>query len=138
RRVARRDEIPEGSRAIVERLVDARLLVADRRNGADVIEVAHESLLRQWLPLSSWLETDAADLKLIEGVERASGEWARNGRREAWLDHRSERLIAAEGLVIRDDLRSRLGEEGADYLAACRVREDAQRADLLGAYELSV
>jgi hypothetical protein len=37
RRVARHDEIPERSRSIVERLVEARLLVADRRAGIDVI-----------------------------------------------------------------------------------------------------
>jgi hypothetical protein len=109
RRLARLDEIPEGSRAIVERLVAARLLVADRRAGVDVIEVAHESLLRQWPALTAWLGADAADLKLVEGVERAAGEWARNGRLEAWLDHRADRLAAADRLMERDDFRRRLG-----------------------------
>jgi hypothetical protein len=33
---ARRDEIPEGSRTIVERLVKKRLLVADRRSGYEL------------------------------------------------------------------------------------------------------
>jgi WD40 repeat protein len=127
RRVARLDEIPDGSRAIVERLVDARLLVADRRAGTDVIEAAHESLLRQWPALTAWLDTDAADLKLVEAVERAAGEWVRNDRFEAWLDHRGDRLRAAERLVMRDDFRKRLGEEGATYLVACRAREEAER-----------
>src|SRR5262249_48228333 len=58
RRVARVDEIPENSRAIVERLVATRLLIADRRAGVDVIEVAHESLLRRWPALTAWLEAD--------------------------------------------------------------------------------
>jgi len=127
RRVARLTEIPQGSYPIVERLVDARLLVADRRAGIDVIEVAHESLLRQWSSLSAWLETDAADLKLVEGVERASGEWVRNGRREPWLDYRADRLAAAERLVARDEFRRRLGEDGVTYLAACRAHEEADR-----------
>jgi WD40 repeat protein len=127
RRVASLDEIPDGSRAIVERLVDARLLVADRRAGIDVIEPAHESLLRQWPALTAWLETDAADLKLVEGVERAGGEWAHNSRLEAWLDHRGDRLSAAEQLIARDDFRKRLGDEGAAYLAACRARDEAER-----------
>ncbi len=127
RRVARRDEIPEGSRAIVERLVGTRLFVADRRNGIDVIEVAHESLLRQWPALTAWLEADAEDLKVVDVVERAAAEWARNGRHEAWLDHRAERLSAADRLALRDDFRKRLGAEGADYLAACRAREEAER-----------
>ena len=51
-----------GSRAVVTRLVDARLLVADRRSGADIVDVAHESLLRQWPALTEWLKADAADL----------------------------------------------------------------------------
>ena len=59
---------------MVERLVEARLLVADRRARVDVIEVAHESLLRRWPALTAWLEADAGDLKLVEGVERAAGE----------------------------------------------------------------
>ena len=127
RRAARRNEIPQASRAFIERLIDARLLIADRRAGTDVIEVAHESLLRQWQTLTAWLDADEADLKLVEGVERAAGEWLRNGRIEAWLDHRSDRLMAAERLVTRDDFRSRLGDVGAAYLAACGAREGAER-----------
>jgi WD40 repeat protein len=129
RRVARLDEIPADSRAIVERLVGARLLVADHRAGIDVIEVAHESLLRQWPALASWLEADAGDLKAIEGVERAANEWNRNERQGAWLDHRAERLLAAERLTMRQDFHRRLGEEGNAYLNACRAREDAERRE---------
>lgn len=127
RRVARIDEIPQTSAAIVERLVRERLLIADRRDGVDVIEVAHESLLRQWPALASWLEADADNLKLIEGVERAATEWTRNSRLPAWLDHRAERLAAADQLAGRDDFRRRLGPEGAAYLAACRTREATEK-----------
>jgi hypothetical protein len=124
RRVARLDEFPQNSRAMVERLVKARLLVADRRSSEDVIEVAHESLLRQWPALMAWLQADADDLKLIDAVERAAGEWARNGGREGWLDHRAERLRAAERVATRQDFRKRLGEESIAYLDACRARDD--------------
>jgi hypothetical protein len=127
RRVARLGEIPEVSRAVLQRLVEARLLLVDRRAGADVVEVAHESLLRQWPALAAWLQTDSDDLKFVEGVERAAGEWSRNGRREGWLDHRAERLSAAEKVAARDDFRARLGEGGIAYLAACRSRETTER-----------
>jgi WD40 repeat protein len=129
RRLARVKEIPEASRAMVERLVAARLLVADRRDGADVIEVAHESLLRRWPALAAWLEADADNLKVVDGVERASAEWTRNGRDEAWLDHRAERLTSAEQLVARADFHKRLGEDGVAYLMACRAHEDAERRE---------
>jgi CHASE2 domain-containing sensor protein len=127
RRAARFEDIPQASRGVIERLIDARLLIADRRAGTDVIEVAHESLLRQWQTPTLWLDTDAADLKLVEGVERAAAEWSRNGRLEPWLDHRSDRLMAAERLVARDDFRLRLGDVGAAYLAACGAREEVER-----------
>jgi formylglycine-generating enzyme required for sulfatase activity len=128
RRVTRLDEIPEGSRSIVKRLVDdARLLVADRRSGVDVVEVAHESLLRQWPTLRAWLDADAADLKVVEGVERAADEWLCNGRLNPWLDHRDDRLSAAEKVTVREDFRRRLGEEGIAYLSACRKAESGKR-----------
>ena len=127
RRVARRDDIPEASRAFVERLVEARLLVADRRIGVQVVEVAHESLLRRWSALATWLDADMADLMLVEGVERAASEWQRNECLEAWLDHRGERLAAADALMARDDFRRRLGDAGLAYLAACRARDEAER-----------
>ena len=127
RRVAQLNEFPQGARAMVERLVAARLLVADRRAGADVVEVAHESLLRQWPALTAWLQTDADDLKLVDAIDRAASEWARNDRQDGWLDHRSERLAAGERVATREDFRKRLGATGVDYLTACRARELSQR-----------
>jgi WD40 repeat protein len=129
RRVARLDEFHGHSHAMVERLIEARLLVADRRAGIDVIEVAHESLLRRWPALTAWLESDVENLKLIEAVDRAAGEWARSGQLDAWLDHRAERLEAAELLASRQDFRERIGNNGLAYLAACRTREEAERKD---------
>ena len=136
RRVARLEEIPSGSRAIVARLIDARLLVADRRSGADIVDVAHESLLRQWPALTEWLKADAADLQTVDAVERAAGEWARNGRDDAWLDHRAERLRAAERVSTRPDFRKRLGDDGLAYIEACRRRETAERRKKVLAYSL--
>ncbi len=129
RRVAARSEIPEGSRAIVDRLVEARLLVADRRGGADVIEVAHESLLRQWVPLTAWLDGEAANLTALQGVERAAAEWDRNHQSETWLDHRGERLQGAVLLLSRSDFRARLNPHAIKYLSACLTRETTEIRD---------
>jgi formylglycine-generating enzyme required for sulfatase activity len=123
RREARLKDLPQGSHALIQRLIEIRLLVADKRSGIDVVEVAHESLLRQWPALQVWLKADADDLKIVDIIERAAREWARNGRREGWLDHRAERLAAAERVAARADFRERLGKEGVDYLEACRSRE---------------
>jgi WD40 repeat protein len=127
RRVARLDEFAGTTRAMVDRLVRARLLVVDRRGGIDVVEVAHESVLRQWPPLASWLQAVADDLRVVDSVERAAGEWVGNGRLAAWLDHRADRLSAAERVAAQEDFRRRLGSERLEYLAACRAREKRQR-----------
>ena len=81
--------------------------------------------------LTNWLQADANDLKIIDGVERAAGEWMRNGRQSAWLDHRGERLSAAERVATREDFRKRLGEDGIAYLEACRFHETEERREKL-------
>ena len=121
RRSASVESIPPASRAVLDRFVAARLLVVDRRQGVDVVEVAHESLLRQWHSLLAWLDADAADLKLVEEVERAASEWDRNGCLDAWLDHRADRLEAAERLVRRHEFAVRAGDVGLAYVSACRA-----------------
>ena len=127
RRVARLEEFAPSERAMVGRLVEARLLVADRRSGADVVEIAHESLLRQWPPLTEWLKLDAENLKLLDAIERAASDWVRHSGAAAWLDHRGERLRAAERLATRADFRKRLANDGLAYIEACRAREAAER-----------
>lgn len=126
RRVARMAEFSPAQAAIVERLVASRLLVVDQRDGTSVVEIAHESLLRQWHELGGWLEEDAGSLKIIESVEWATGEWLRGGKSADLLDHRTRRLRTAERLVSRKDYRQRLGEQGLDYLRACRRRDRRQ------------
>ena len=127
RRVARLDEFSENLLAMIERLVEARLLVADRRSGVDIVEIAHESLLRQWPELTEWLKADADDLKLVETLERAASEWVRNGRHVDWLDHRGARLRSAERVARREDFRKRLGEQGLAYLDACRKQQEQRK-----------
>jgi formylglycine-generating enzyme required for sulfatase activity len=123
RRVAFIAEFSQQSQAMVARLVEARLLVLDRRADGDVVEVAHESLLRQWPVLSEWLKAEADNLKLIEGVERATAQWEHQSRLPSWIDHRGERLFLAEELLTREDFQGRFEESVLEYLAACRALE---------------
>ena len=57
RRVAPRNKIPDEARPLIDRFAEQRLLIRDRRQDAEVIEVAHEALLRQ-PPFSDWLAED--------------------------------------------------------------------------------
>jgi len=59
RRVARYADLPASSRLLIDAFVEKRLLVMDHRGGELVVEVALESLLRQWNDLAGWLREAA-------------------------------------------------------------------------------
>jgi formylglycine-generating enzyme required for sulfatase activity len=131
RRVARLSEIPAEAQPLIQHLVEQRLLATDaaKDTGEATIEPAHEALLRQWGLLKGWLTEDAGLLGVLQGVERASHDWAANGKRPAWLTHQTNRLKAAERLLReRPDLASKLEPTDRAYLVACRKRATTVRA----------
>jgi formylglycine-generating enzyme required for sulfatase activity len=125
-RVARQSEIPEEARPLINHLVDQRLLATDvaKETGEQTIEPVHEALLRQWGTLQGWLAEDAGLLGVLEGVRRASRDWAANANDAEWLTHATNRLQAAERLRHRPDLAASLEQTDWNYLSACRERED--------------
>jgi formylglycine-generating enzyme required for sulfatase activity len=125
RRVARLSEIPAEARPLIQHLVEQHLLTTDvaKDTGGTTIEPAHEALLRQWNLLEGWLAEDAGLLAVLEGVKRASRDWAANNRDAAWLIHATDRLAAAERLTERPDLADHMEAPDRDYLAACRKVE---------------
>ena len=129
RRVARLSEIPADCHPLLHNLVEQRLLTTDRvaRTGETTIEPAHEALLRQWSLLEGWLTEDAALLAVLEGVKRASRDWAKSNKSTAWLIH-GDRLAAAEDLRHRPDLAANLDETNHEYLAVCRTTENERLA----------
>ena len=129
RRVARLSEIPAEARPLIQHLVEQRLLATDvnKDTGEATIEPAHEALLRQWGLLEGWLSEDAGLLAVLEGVKRASRDWAANNRNRAWLSHHADRLAAAERLSARPDLAANLEPTDQAYIAACRKTEDDAR-----------
>jgi formylglycine-generating enzyme required for sulfatase activity len=129
RRIARLSEIPAEARPLIEHLVAQRLLATDinQDTGEKTIEPAHEALLRQWGLLQGWLTEDAGLLAVLEGVKRASRDWAANNRDAAWLTHTTDRLGAAQRLAARPDLAAHLEPTDRDYLAACANAQAAKR-----------
>ena len=132
RRVALREiirrKLPQAD-ALVSRLIEQRLLLADSRHMAegaepvDVVEVAHEALLRQWDTLERWLREFGAALSASESIRRAANDWQRGNRDEALLVHTAHRLEAAEALLSDQRLAGRFEAVDGEYLAACRQRD---------------
>ncbi len=141
RRLARWEDLPPASHPLIQAMVEKRLLVKDTRDGQVVVEVALESLLRQWRELAAWLRDEAQDLKDADAVERAAADWHASGRNEAWLLE-GTRLADAETLAAKPGFRDRL-DPTRDYLHASRTRENdridaeqqRQQAELLAAKE---
>ena len=142
RSIARRDEIPDAARPLMDLLVSQRLLRADAREeiGPDgipqlvaTLEPAHEALLRQWDPLKRWLEEDFAVLETLEGVKRAARDWDENDRYASWVVHSGTRLKDALGLNQRSDFAAMMTSQVQSYLAACFVGREA--ADSREPYE---
>ncbi len=130
RRIACWDELPDETHPILKRLVEARLLLRDRRalqgkaQEVDIIEVAHEALLRQWDTLTTWLDNYEVDLKMLSSVQHATIDWIKNDHSEDWLIHSGERIVIAEQIKTRIDFNYLLGVDGLAYLVACRVKEN--------------
>jgi WD40 repeat protein len=121
RRVARWRDLPSESRPLLESFVAKRLLVKDLREGEIVVEVALESLLRQWDELAGWLAAEREDLKDADNLERAAQLWDKNARNKAWLLV-GTRLTDTERLAAKPGFRDRLAPT-REFLAASRQEE---------------
>ena len=126
RRVARYDDLPDGSKPLVDALVAKRLMVKDTRDGETVVEVALESLLRQWDELASWLREERQNLVAADDVERNATAWATHDHDAAWLLS-GTRLADAETLSATGEFGDRLAGT-RDYVTASRAAEDARLA----------
>ena len=78
-------EMDEAERAILRSLADQdnRLVVISHDEGLkdDVVEVAHEALIREWHRLHDWVSSDPRFLKWREEVARRRRRYEDNGRR---------------------------------------------------------
>jgi WD40 repeat protein len=126
RRVARYADLPEASRPLIDALVAARLMVKDTREGEAVVEVALESLLRQWDELAGWLREERQNLITADDVERNANAWATHNHDAAWL-LTGTRLTDAETLIQTSEFADLLASS-SDYLAASRESEDQRLA----------
>src|SRR6478672_8092713 len=124
RRVANWSELPPDSHDLIDAMVARRLLVKDERGGETVVEVALESLLRQWKSLANWLREQAAGLKLADSLDRAAAEWERNERSPEWLIG-GVRLAAAQELADSPVFRDRV-RHSAEFLQASREHQEAE------------
>jgi formylglycine-generating enzyme required for sulfatase activity len=82
------DGLPPAADAVVDRLLERRLVVATRDTEHDIarIEVAHEAISTAWPQLARWLDETYEERLLVAELEQASALWSRRGKRdeETW------------------------------------------------------
>ncbi|MCW2652645.1 MAG: hypothetical protein JWR32_3621 [Mycobacterium sp.] len=122
RRLARYTDLPATSHSLIEGFVEKRLLVKDTRDGQVVVEVALESLLRQWRELAGWLREQRQNLITADELESNAAAWDTHERDPAWLVT-GTRLTDAETLAETPEFRGRLAHT-REYLTACRHAEN--------------
>ena len=66
---------------VITTFTNQRLLTKD----ADVVEVAHEALLREWPRLRQWINEDRDSMRIHRGVTAAAEEWLRLERDDGAL-----------------------------------------------------
>jgi hypothetical protein len=124
RRAVKWNDLPSRIHPLLERFVDARLLVASSDDKQRVLEVAHEALFRVWKRAKAWLDADRENLRLREGLRQAAHEWNDRGRMPELLVHRGGRLEAAEALA--NEFRLPLEPVQREYLQAAIAARAAE------------
>jgi hypothetical protein len=149
RRPARWDEMPAKSRALLERLAEARLLIMRQEGDARTVEAAHEALLRKWPLLRSWLdaarefligkqqlEQDLRDWNQAAEADKASAllTGLKLNRARGWLVEYPNQLTQPERAFIRTSVQSVEAEESRK----ARTRRNVTRGSIAAAGVLAV
>jgi tetratricopeptide (TPR) repeat protein len=104
-------------RVLVDRFVEARLLVTDRDDrGEPVVAVAHEALLRYWPRMVQWLERNRELLQVRERLDAAARQWDTEGRPASNLLASAKRLAEADELEKSEEIE--LPEREHEFLQA--------------------
>jgi len=77
---------PASARSVIERMVRARLITLRRApDGEDLVELAHEALIRKWPRIPGWLDEDRAAVRLHERLREETAVWLAAKRDPAYL-----------------------------------------------------
>ena len=143
RRRARLAELNAAGQSVARRFADERLLVTGRdwTSGEEVVEVAHEALLRNWPKLEDWIKARRDALVTVRQIQAETRTWLAHGQSAAyqWSHQRVGEVrkalvkLGAE-VVLRADELAFLGpiERTAIEAELARPETDHRRRAWLG------
>ena len=143
RRVARSEILSDAQTApavetVLDILANARLITLQQ----DVVQVAHEALIREWPTLREWLEEDREGLRVYRHLTESALEWERLGRDPGDL-YRGARLAQAiEWAAVHPEAvnpleRAYLSTSQAEAQRIEREREAQRQRELDAARKLA-
>jgi WD40 repeat protein len=89
----------ERVKTVIERLVNARLIVKGQESEASYIEPAHDFLVRGWDQLQIWIKQNQIDLALQQRLNPAANDWDKHSREPDYLWIRDPRLALLEKVL---------------------------------------
>jgi hypothetical protein len=100
RRRARLGELGEAGQAVARRLADQRLLVTSRdwTSGDELVEVAHEALLRHWPKLEDWIDARRGALLTVRQLQADTQSWLARHKSPSYLWSHERAREAASAL----------------------------------------
>lgn len=112
-------------RALVDALIEARLLVADRLRGGEIgVRVAHEALLRRWPRVTAWIAQHRATLTARAELLPWARRWADGGRVKGLLLPRGTLLWQSEQALLAEP--QLFGADEHDFVRRSQARLKAQ------------
>ena len=115
---------------VIEKLVDARLLIRDNAGRDRTIRVAHEAVLNQWPRAGELFRTHARALDLLDQLEKQAKKWADTDR-EQKADYllrsgrplaEAEELLALGHLALPSPVRAYV-QQSSDHSQSLADRE---------------
>ena len=118
------DDSDHDGRAALDALADRRLLAVD----GDTVEVAHESLLREWPRLRTWLEEDVEGRRVHRRLADAARTWDADERDPSGLYRGTQLDAAADWAARQADAPNRIERAFLDTSLAGRDAERRREA----------
>jgi WD40 repeat protein/energy-coupling factor transporter ATP-binding protein EcfA2 len=127
RRVAKKTELGEKGWDLVQILAEKRLVVTNRNaDDEDTVEIIHETLIKQWLPIETWMNDNRDFGTWLERLRATMSQWEKSDRDSGALLRGKPLNIAEDWLQKRpDDLTNE--REYIEKSLALREREEAEK-----------
>ena len=114
--------------SLLQRWTEARLLTVrgDESRGVDLVEVAHEALIRRWSRIRTWMAEDRETARLVNRLRQEAKTWSQSGRNPDLLP-RGAHLVQLTELYQKK--ASNLGVLEMDFVNAGRETRDRQKRE---------